>query len=157
MKIIFTFSDDYFIDEARHKVMSLFTEYDYMAGFNTQEGSLIESTMGRLARLEGSSLDSGVNIGVTNIFLNEYFQSYFPLSYQSKKEDIMRWFFEGITLGEKGNPEAARAVMDVYADLLFGSPTLTLLDAHSAQDGGNTYMYIFNYATEASRESSPPW
>lgn len=134
-----------------------FLQYDFMAGFNTQEASLITSYLEKLAKIFGYKIEDGGNIGMVNVFLQEYLSSYFPNTYASVVFRFKEMFFDGIELGKKASPAVAQTVMNMFTDLLFGAPTLALLDGHAERSNHSTYMYTFNYILEESQREEPSW
>lgn len=133
-----------------------FRSYDYMAGFNTQEGSLIVSTLKKLVPA-GFTLDDGANKQMIDQFLDDYLMSYFPKSHKQLKEEFLKVFYDGKELTTSPQPDLAQIILNMYTDLLFATPTLHLLDSHSKQTKTSTYLFTFTHETAYSINKNPVW
>lgn len=139
------------------ETLKRFRSVDFMAGFNTGEGSLILSQLKRLAKEGGYSFTDGVNHIALETFLNDYLSDYFPNNYAAVKAQIEKlYFLEGIS--KPATEYQALGVINAFTDLVFAAPAVALLDAHSKDNfRGKTYFYIFNHITQDSKKELPPW
>lgn len=138
-------------------MVTRFQSYDYMGGFNTQEGSKLIRVMEMLARQRGFSLEDGANDEVLEIFLKEYLEAYFPKTYNDKAAYFRQLFLEGVEVSKEPSPELAQIIMNMYTALVFATPTLHLLDSHSKQTKTSTYLYTFTHETQDAQAVSPSW
>lgn len=150
------------VETVRDKAIEQLRSYDLLMGYNTQEGSLILSTLRSQMRAKGKDIEDGIDAATANLMVDEFVRSYFPRNKEDIKAEIKRAY--GIPDVDSKMPpssQLADTVMAVYNDLLFASPALTILDLHSAAPAGNekksTYMYRFNLETQESRATNPKW
>ena len=138
-------------------MITRFQSYDYMGGFNTQEGSKLIKVMDNLAKQRGFTLEDGANDEILEIFLWEYLDAYFPDTYEDKEAYFKQVFLDGVEVGSDPTPELAQIIMNMYADLIFATPTLHLLDSHSQQSATSTYLYTFTHETQDAQAATPSW
>ena len=137
-------------------MISTFNSYDYMAGFNTQEGSLIVSTLKKIVTTV-RSIDDGATEQKLQTFLDDYLEAFFPNAHSQLKERFRQLYFEGIEPSSVPNPEVGQVILNIFTDLVFASPTLHLLDSHSKQNQTSTYMFSFTYESSDSKKTNPIW
>ena len=136
--------------------------YDLMMGYNTQEGSLILSTLKGEMEPKGYDIEDGIDVALADLMLDDYTAAYFPRNSADVKATIKHNYeIPEADVANQPSPRLADTVMNVYSDLLFASPALTILDLHSNQAAGaarrSTYMYRFTLETQDSKPNNPSW
>jgi len=76
-----------FVVGLTRQMVATMSSYDYMGGFNAQEGSLIQSYLDKIARSRGYNLENGIDNTIVELMLDNYIGTYFP---QAKDEIKVR-------------------------------------------------------------------
>ncbi|XP_064651315.1 liver carboxylesterase 1-like [Lineus longissimus] len=131
-------------------------EIDYMAGFNSQEGSNLLSMLKGLEKSLRFDLSDGVNEKAVEFMLKQYAEDYFPHNAVDVKTAMVASYFGG-TLKGKSNTDLASRLLDVHADIVFNAGTIALLNAHAKTGNRSRYLYTFSHEYKPRMEGRPTW
>jgi carboxylesterase type B len=130
---------------------------DYMAGFNSQEGSNLLPMLEGLEKSLKYDLDNGVTEQVVDVMLKLYSEDFFPADPDAVHAEMIDSYFGG-TLEGKSNTDLATRLLDAHSDIVFNAGTVALLNAHSKACGyGSRYLYTFSHEYQPRMASRPDW